>query len=85
MTRIRVYPAPWIGWLVLAIFVPVWGLVTYATFVESEGERIPIFIWAFITLILVVVGVALMLAGGRRLPTHELEIDDEDLKRLLGK
>jgi hypothetical protein len=85
MTQIKVYPAPWMRWFVLALLVPVWIFITYSTFILTGEDRVPVYVWVFVTVIFAFVGTMLFLGGARRMPTHVLEVDDEDIKRLLGK
>lgn len=85
MTQIRVYLPTWVRWFVLAIFIPIWGFLTWGAFAGFEGEKLPLFAWVMVTFVFLIIGVMLFLTSSRRLPFRILEIDDEDVKKLLGK
>src|SRR5690606_17796017 len=58
---VKVFLPRWIRWLILPVLLLIWGVITYATFVEAGPERMGFVPWLAVTVILIVIGVMLWL------------------------
>lgn len=75
---VKVFLPRWIRWLILPVLLLIWGVITYATFVEAGPERMGFVPWLAVTVILIVIGVMLWLMTAGRLPVYVVHINDDD-------
>ncbi|HEY3215020.1 MAG TPA: hypothetical protein VGK93_00870 [Candidatus Eisenbacteria bacterium] len=77
--RLKVFLPKWTRWIVLAVLVPIWGLLLYSTFSSSDHPaRTAPLEFMFATLVLAAVAAVIWLSASGRLPTHVVEIEEDD-------
>lgn len=74
MARTRkVYLPLWLAWFSQLFMIPMWGYVTYLTFVAKQIDPR---MWTVITLIFGGISAMLLLMGYRKLPMQVVEEED---------
>jgi hypothetical protein len=77
--RLKVYLPKWMRWFILALLAPVWGLMLYETiFGPDRADRLPPVGFALVSTTLLLVAVFVWLSSAGRLPTHIVEIEEDD-------
>ena len=75
----KVYVSKRVGWFVVALLAAIWGFVLYLTFWSHDrASQMSRPGFAFTTLVLLIVAVFVSLSASGRMPTHVIEIDDDD-------
>ncbi len=80
--RLKVFLPKWMRWFILALFAPIWGLMLYVTFLSPDrAGRLPPVGFVLVSITLLVVAVFVWLSSAGRLPTHVIEIEEDDVPR----
>jgi len=77
--RLKVFLPKWMRWFILALLGPIWGLMLYATFFDpNRAARMSPVEFALVTLVLVAAATVVWLSASGRLPTHVVEIEEDE-------
>lgn len=74
----KAFMPSWVGWLLIPVLVLIWGLITYQTFgTPGDGREIGLVEWTVITLVLLIVGIAVLLMASGKLPAYIIKTNDD--------
>jgi hypothetical protein len=77
--RYKVYLPKTVRWMILPLFLLVWGILTYATFSPSSGpDRPDLMAWVFASAVLLVVGTFIWMKTSGRWPVYILEVEEDE-------
>ncbi|MCS6803774.1 MAG: hypothetical protein NZ823_01355 [Blastocatellia bacterium] len=74
----KVYLPKWIAWMVTVIMLPVWGWLTYSTFVRQvTGQRLSLSEWVVISIVILGSIVMVFLMSYGKLPAYIIREEDK--------
>lgn len=77
--RYKVYLPKTVRWLILPLFVLIWGVLTFATFSPSAGpDRPDLVTWIFLSVFLLAMGIFIWMKTSGRWPVYILEAEEDD-------
>ena len=80
--RYKVFLPKTVRWMILPLFVLIWGVITFATFSPSSGQDRPDLVgWIITSAVLMVVGVFIWMKTSGRWPVYILEVEEDDDSR----
>ena len=77
--RMKAYMPPWIGWVLIPLFIAIWGVVTWMVWLSGEPrDSEDVAGWWMTTIVLLVVsGLILAMASGK-LPAYVIEVEEDE-------